>query len=371
MGDTAVFPFFEIRNPTSGYDLGFKLGVIGREKINGKTLSEHAIEFYRRTWQNCFNVSLEEAADFAMKHYFPAIKDHSKILTNEIKGLSDGSGIPLKLLVMMLSEEEIEDQIEGKNPTLHCSNAIVDNLAVHVHDWNYYPTAVIFTRTQNWVGVSVFPELPNIGIRLNPKGKGSYAHIINSLYPLDYRNEGLPRNIIGRAVLEFPEIEAAIHMLEKTERAGGMSHCFLDFNSCDIYNLETTAREIASGDYLTHTNHYKLLPNLDALPSTAERGFLNSLCREKYLNFLMKNRDSSMSPNEFAKSLVTAHTADEKTYRNICQHAWQRDENDVLEASVFAAIMSREEIIIYPGTPCVAAPYAVTRGVGSICNFQK
>ena len=110
------------------------------------------------------------------------------------------------------------------------------------------------TTGSRFVAMDYAQTLPGCSAAVNDRG---LIVLIDAL-PDPERNVGAPRHFVSRALLDVPDIDAALDLLRTTNRGGGWNYVLVQGRRA--VNAETTATqvvatEITAGTY-AHTNHY-------------------------------------------------------------------------------------------------------------------
>lgn len=109
------------------------------------------------------------------------------------------------------------------------------------------------------------------------------VHLVDNL-PRTPLQEGVPKHVVSRAILDQPSIEDAVDLLRRTRRASGWNHLFVQGDR--VVNVETTAARVAVEEVrapvYVHTNHY-LNPGLATLAGPPRSDSLARLARAQAL----------------------------------------------------------------------------------------
>lgn len=227
----------------SHYDLGLQIGRRFRnEAIDAiakakKDDWEHKLEIGKRT--------LESA-----KRYFPEYVE-------ELRGYADGAEVDFLDLWVVSIEADAEKIEESK-----CTTVITNNgkLIAHNEDESYpnlEDKICILKKSLNGITtleIYYFNTLGGNAVGINSKG---YALTINSLMFTEQREEGIPKNVIARYLLDTSDPIDAFGNLLKLPRMSGYNANISDKNG-HIINIELTPEKgvISSPNSpFVHSNH--------------------------------------------------------------------------------------------------------------------
>jgi hypothetical protein len=340
--------------------LGYNFGLAGKE------MSSRLIEYYEEQIEKKFGLSFNEALKFSLANYFPFLEKVPRAY-EEIKGISEGSGIPLEVLITILSIDELSDTFEeppGKITacTNICARSNGNTYAGHNHEWFNPPSYIIVSHSDEILSVANWPYLPNNGFN-----KYLVGFQTDSLYPIDYK-PGIPRNILAREIMHATSIDEAVDLIRSSKRAGGAN--FQVFDNNRIVELETTATMDSKTNAINifpHTNHYLTdLSQYDKM-KLFKRGYRNSLTRyrilkhnldfdeEEFIRRTKKPRDDLDAKT--ISDILCLHrkkSRDHKADRGPCAHLF--DEEGVVFQSIID--LKNKVLIVKSGTPCVADVHA-------------
>ena len=175
----------------------------------------------------------------------------------EIRGMSEGSGIDYWQLLLM-SSPEIAERKEG------CTTIAIRNdkesLLAHNEDEDnkeQKKNCALLTVIQKDMTFHSFlypGELPGSAYNWNSYG---LIATVNYVVPLSFNKTGVPRFFVARAVIEAKNPQEAISILRKSDCASGYHHYIIQNE--DMFSIEQSCNRLSivpiSGIY-AHTNHY-------------------------------------------------------------------------------------------------------------------
>ena len=296
----------------TNYDIGFLIGSKLKKDIKfivdsliDKNLSKKKLDSYL--------TKSKKYLDYT-NAYFPN-------LINELKGMSDGSGVSFDKLFLLNLEELFLDYERCTSIVLRDRNKIFL--------YNNEDFDKIFNNRLAIVNVKLNSGVNFLSIGFPGLLLGSSVSInsynliqaINSLCPKDNRL-GVPKNFIARAILECKNINDAINLIARDNRASGYNHVLIQEDQ--IINIECTAKNYfvsIPDDLLIYTNHYVFSSFKDA------EKLKNSIGR---YNYAKKTLNSHKLNKDLIKKVIGSH---DKKYP-ICDHG-NKKSNSCTLASIF------------------------------------
>ena len=186
-------------------------------------------------------------------------------ILDEIKGISDGSGIDYKVILMHQLGDEFFFNTEyimahkcssiGINKTDKHSSIAAQNMDIPIYFHGYQTVMKIIDENELEYLILTIPG--HIGIT----GMNNHSVSINCniLMQLDYQRKGLPVSFIVRGVLKQNNFEEAINFIEKIEHASGQN--YLIAGKDKVVSLECSATKVKefkpfeNAIFTYHTNH--------------------------------------------------------------------------------------------------------------------
>jgi len=342
-------PFIKIKG--SHRELGQQIGAAFPEKIihgieNARKLLGDSYETLELTW---------DGAQIQARKYLPFVQEHYPQYVEELAGIAVGSGVPFDDLVVLNAIEAVTTD------ALHltrCTSMAVNQertadehvLLAHNEDWvpeDENDVYIVHAEPDDeppFIAMSYGGLLPNIGFNAH-----GIAQLIDSVYPNDARL-GIPRIMVGRAVLAAKTPADAIRSALMPHRAAGYNHLIVH-ESGELYSVEASARRFAllNGEdgYLVHTNHY-LSGNMIEIEKDSDELIATRVRYFRALRLLKQEQRHTL------KSLQ-AILKDHVNYPNaICNHAINDTEPLDREKTINSLVidLTTREMHVAWGNPC-------------------
>jgi len=241
-----AFPLETLKVSGSNYEIGSKIGSHFKAKICDFIESSESFNEAREIidWDK-----YEKVLELANRR-FPQYMD-------EIKGISDGSGVDYEDLILLNFKYEI--------PRVFCSTVIYkvndEMILGHNEDGervNEEDAFLLIAKPQ--AGIPFFAYCYPGMVPGNAFSFNSHGLVMTGNYmPTPDPGIGVPRHLIDRSMLEAVTIDDALERALLPERATGFSYNLVSLRERRAVNLETTSqRHYVSevGDRFFHTNHY-------------------------------------------------------------------------------------------------------------------
>jgi len=276
-------------------------------------------------------------------------------VVEEIKGIADGVGISFDYIWAINIKSELG--AVSKEPP-GCSSIFVKDdknmWLLHNEDGHTAYKDIIFTiKVTPPSGVSfismVYPgTITGNGPSLNSQGIVQTTNYIGSI-----KSEmGLPRYVIGRAILEAKHLEEAIQIATIDPRAYPYHHHLASFDEKRYASVETipdTSEVKYPDEIYSHTNHLLFDKTKDYQFQDQEYKNSSSLSRYTVINEKINQIESyDFSPDSML-SILSSH---KKKPFSPCRHPLE----DVLGQTLGTALFDINEgrFYLYKGNPCEA-----------------
>ncbi|MBO3802279.1 MAG: hypothetical protein JTT11_00140 [Candidatus Brockarchaeota archaeon] len=244
MGNT--FPIEVFRVSGSNYEMGSKIGSRFKEKITKFAESSMALKKLRKVADKARYAKLIECANRRFSQYM-----------EEIKGISDGSGVAYNDLLLL--------NFKYENLGTGCSTVIFkgdDSIILgHNEDGERENEDKAFILVAEPLGgtpflVYCYPGMiPGNAFSFNSRG----IVMTGNAMPTPDPKVGVPRHLVDRSVIEATSIDDALERALLPERASGFSYNLVSLKEKRAVNLETTSQRHCvtrvDGAFF-HTNHY-------------------------------------------------------------------------------------------------------------------
>ena len=253
-GDSRRFELLEVEG--SYYDIGYSVG-----KIFSKNIQRVVLE--RNEWVNSLlAISGSPSGKKYKKELLNTSKKHFPDIVEEIEGLAAGCGYSFDFMWMMSIQSELQ-AFQKENPG--CSTVYYhdkkNNWLFHNEDGDTaYAGNMFVLQAHPPSGVSyttlVYPGIiEGVGPSLNSRGIIETTNFIGCNLP----QEGVPRYLLGRAILESKSLDEALQIATFQDRAFPWHHNLASCSNGEYVSIETLPDgtvEIRKpyGVYI-HTNH--------------------------------------------------------------------------------------------------------------------
>jgi predicted choloylglycine hydrolase len=243
-----------------------------RGLVHGKTLAKEIheiIKLWKAEIESGYKVKADKfIADFLKQtNFLPAIKRWTPELLDEVRGISEGSGLDFNtIFAYQLADEEWanwEDVAGGE----HCSSIgvnrrganpsfVAQNMDIPVFFHGYQTLLRIKDEDTNLEQLVL--TVPG-AIGVNGLNSNAVAITCNTLLRLEYCKDGLPVSFIVRGVLKQKSLKAATDFLHNIKHASGQNYIIGGIEGA--HSFECSANKVVEfvpykGAQLTyHTNH--------------------------------------------------------------------------------------------------------------------
>lgn len=193
-------------------------------------------------------------------------------LAAEIRGIAEGSGVPVEGVVIVNARSEIIHRLgrrPAEGPDDGCTGIVVqpeasgDGSLIHAQNWDWMlaarETVVLLRVTEGDHELLTFVEAGGLArCGLNSAGLALTGNSLKIAGPLP--DKGLPISLIRRKVLAARCFSDALGAIYKSPR-GCANNMMLSHAAGEAIDLETTPKEIfwlaPQGGLLVHANHFR------------------------------------------------------------------------------------------------------------------
>jgi predicted choloylglycine hydrolase len=348
-GNEKNFDFLEIKG--SYEQIGIQIGQYFGNNI--RMVIER-----RKDWHaNLMNILRSKEGRIISEEYLNLTRKHFPHLLEEIKGMADGAGLHFDAIWTMCIKSELL-AIDEESPG--CSTIFYkdDN-----HMWLFhnedgdaaYADQMFLLKVVPPSGVNylsmVYPGIiTGNGPSVNNRGIIQTTNFIGSRNS----NIGIPRYIIGRAVLEAKNLKEAVDIITMEPRAYPYHHNLASFLDNRYISLETTPQEWEArepqGIYY-HTNH--LLFDKTEKYQSEDQAYkqTSSLSRYQVIeDEIRKLQQDNLRLAEFVKIL--------SSHRNAPYSPCRHPQGEVKGATLGMAFYDFNQGVLrlFKGNPCKAIP---------------
>jgi len=303
-------------------------------------------------------------ANLQAKKYLPYVIEYYPQYLEELYGIAEGSDSSIDdILTLNAFEGIVMDRLHlSKCTSLAVNQSRTVNqsvLVAHNEDWfpddeaDVYIVKAEVEDEPSFLAMSYGGLLPNVGF--NSEG---IAQCCDTVYPKEKRI-GIPRVVVGRAVLGAKTISEAIQRAISPHRAAGYNH-LIAHESGELYNIEVSARNFAilygEKGYLVHTNHY-LSNKMQVLEEEPDELIGSQVRYYRAMRLIEKVEKHDVI------SLQTIQRDHVNFPDSICNHATFGENPYDREKTICAMVMDLTEKVLYFtwGNPCqnLYYPYAL------------
>lgn len=240
-----------VRTEGSHYEVGLAIGKAMQGPIR------QALANSKEIFKRDFSARIEASKSFQREaeKYFPQYME-------EFRGMTDGAGVSFDEIFLSNCREAADF-----NPYLSASDRCTivgipqerGYVLGHNEDWDASSLSLLYLLDATIDGTRIFGltyanSLVGDGVAVNGYG---LVQGLNELYHTDAQ-VGVPKNFIGRAVLDARSLEDVERLMKAVPRGGGWNHMLVQ--GARLWNIESSAREsviekVEMQKY-AHTNHY-------------------------------------------------------------------------------------------------------------------
>ena len=341
------FAHLEIKG--SYKEIGYQIGHVFRKNI--KEIINRRSEWH----SGLINILNSEEGRKYSKKLLELSQKHFPNIIEEIRGIADGSGIHFDFIWAMNIKSEL-GALEKEPPG--CSSIFVKDdknmWLFHNEDGHTAYKDIMFTiKVTPPSGVSfismVYPgTITGNGPSLNSRGIVQTTNYIGST-----KSEiGVPRYIIGRAILEAKDLNEAFQIATFEPRAYPYHHHLASFDEKKYTSVETipgaSEAKYPDGVYF-HTNHLLFEKTKDYQFQDQEYKNTSSLSRYIVINEKLNEFENKNIQPDSMLSILSSH--ERKPY-SPCRHPHE----DILGQTLGTAFFDINEgqFYLYKGNPCEA-----------------
>jgi isopenicillin-N N-acyltransferase-like protein len=304
-------------------------------------------------------------ADFARSHdervvdrigaYLDATERLAPEIVDELRGMSDGSGIPFAELFVMNATAELNQEVgrfEECTVAGITQAGTADGSVFIAHNED---------ATAGWADLTyliraepddapAFVAFTYAGLLLHQGvNAAGLASVGNALYARD-AHPGIPKLFLYRRAIAQRTIEDAIRVVTDPHRAFGNNHLLANAEG-DLYDVEVSgcdwALHHAGNSFLVHANHF-VSPDLAHLDQHED--LLNSRLRQKRVERLVDAAWGTITP-----ASLRAIMSDHANYpKSVCKH--HTPDSDLIYGTIGSVVVDVAGRTLWAcsGNPCRA-----------------
>jgi predicted choloylglycine hydrolase len=346
-GDKRSFDLLEVKG--SYQQVGYQIGHYFQKNI--RTVLNR-----RSSWhENLMEILLSKKGRQLSEKYLQLTKKHFPHLLKEIQGMADGAGLDFDAIWAMC----IKSELNAFDPEpIGCSTIYYEDKnnkwLFHNEDGHRaYDGQMFMIKVHPPSGVSylylVYPGIiTGNGPGINSEGIFQTTNYISSTKS----TIGIPRYILGRAVLESKSVTEATEIVTMEPRAYPYHHNIGSMKEGMYVSVETNPKrwkiEEPSGIYY-HTNHF-ILGETKTYPFE-DRKYkdTSSLSRYKVIQEELQHFNLENPQNSDIHKILTSH---QKAPYSPCRHPKEEVTGQTLSSAWFD--LKRGVFRLYKGNPCQA-----------------
>jgi hypothetical protein len=346
------FPLLEVKGKP--YDIGFQIG----QKFAGDI--RMGFELRAGWWKDLKQFAGSDPALYDT--FVAAAKKHTPSVYEELRGWADGSGVPLKDLVILNLKAEygaLKDEADRKagKPVSGCSTIVVSDggriILAHNEDGDSaYLEHMFMLRvspegSRSFLCASYPGILPGNAPWVNDAG---ILMTTNYIYSKEVR-PGVGRYFLDRLSMEAASLEDALKICKHPERAYAFHHVIVSAGDGRAVSLEVIPSRFAQVDIsglFIHTNHL-VTPELAGEAQDLKYVGTSSMTRWNVLNKWKKSvKDVSTVTKDEIMQALSSHEG--KPY-SPCRHP----EGDITGATLLTSLfdVGERSMRIYKKQPCL------------------
>ena len=345
----AAFPSLQVQG--SYRQIGFRIGQHFRETI--RTVLQ-----LRKEWHSKLLRILDTPEGKRLSDELQRLtRKHFPQYLEEVEGLAEGAGLHFRAIWAITIKSEL-GTLEAENPG--CSTIVQirsgQRWLFHNEDGhNAYHQRMFVVQVTPPSGVKfvslVYPgTLTGNGPSLNQAGVVQTTNYISSTRP----RVGIPRYILGRAILEARSLKEAIEIATLTPRSYPYHHNLASFEEKTYASVETTPDAVAvthpEGIYF-HTNHLRQEATRRAHPDE-DAEYVNSSSRSRFQVIQSEveslRQKERRAPSDFL-AILSSHR---QAPYSPCRHPLGKVQGRTLGTAFFE--LENGVFRLYRGNPCIA-----------------
>lgn len=250
------FPLLEVevKGKSKYKDLGFAIGERHRERIQRRIESRRVLIPKYRSYLKKMELYLA-----ITKRYFPH-------LIEEVEGIALGAQVPFIEYFFAQAREVYPFYIDGDGggggTVDHCTVVVNFNedgpIIGHNEDWSEIALDDLYLLKAIIDGVTIFGLQYAVSLAGEAASINSHGLIqcVTEIHPI--ATLGVPKNFVGRAILEAKTLDEALRIIANTPMASGYNHVLVQGD--EIRNVEIAGKQhivqAVKGKPFVHTNHF-------------------------------------------------------------------------------------------------------------------
>jgi len=333
-----MIPLFEVSG--SPYEMGKQIGAQAQKLIRA------GAEFYQKNWET-INGGPFESQLALVQPAMPIAKASAPKSFDELRGISEGSGVSLPTLFLINSLETVGTFNNYERCTtvlVHPSkSATASTLLAHNEDWISCDRNLVYALRAKpegepaFLGFTYGAWMPQYG--LNEAG---LAFIADSNTATD-RHLGVSQTFVSREILRCPSVDEAVRHVRALPRADG--HTYILASATEGVMLETTAARDAAllisveTPWRVHTNYYQS----KELEAFEREEHPNSTYRYGRVSELLAAKDGPLGKGDLAAALSDHANAPS----SVCSHTDEHVKEETIARLIIDPAARTMEVSAY------------------------
>ena len=342
------------------YEIGIAHGKGAAELIKKN------VEMYKSMFMDYSGVPWDKAVRHAMT-FIPTITSYDADLMEELRGVADGSGLPLEYIMALNLRSEVVFQgamIDGCTALALTAEKTKDGHTLLAQNWDWRVVVregcilLRIKQARPKSDIDMITEAGIIGkIGINSAGVGVLLNALAS----DQRvvEPSIPLHIALRGILNAPSLAGAIGAAIRWP-LGANAHFLIASKNGQAVSIETGPQSndimYADDGYLVHTNHF-VSPRMTDFVDVGHRNFPDSFLRHGRMKKLIRDAGCEITTDD-VKLMLQDHTDKPDS---ICRHFGPLRLPGKSTETVFSIVMdlTAGTMEVAPGNPCEVPYYSV------------
>jgi hypothetical protein len=322
--------------PCDHYPAGFLIGQRSRKIMHEYVLVSKSWQSLKAWIGSDRLKNMEDAA----RAVFPRYVD-------ELAGIADGCELPFSHVFLWNSRGDIYPFV-GDGCTTVCAPSPDGVLLGHNEDGdpNLRPYCFISKREpgSNNSGYLAFTYPASINGHTFSVNSAGIVQLVDNIRSLEY-GDGVPRQLLSRALLDCRSLDDAFSILKGCDRAGSFHHLLAQIGEKNILSVEYTPQEVSTlrlhASY-GHANHF-IHPGLQ---NAKQRITPSSAARQIRIDQLCRKLTDSTGSADIGRMLGDMENRDLPIYRTDPQDP---DHENTLATVVFRVTSDAVQAQVYDG----------------------
>lgn len=344
----------------------------------GRTHGEQFVDEIKRNVETYFDhfesYGVDEAtAREQADEFIPLIEDENEAYAEEMRGVADGSGVPLEEVTVVnvrhtiiysayaseaVDKAAVEDPAESAVDGCTSYGLLPDRTADgHTYlgqNWDWLEpieTFIMDVRQPDGTDLLALTEAGMVGGKFGMNEQG-IGYVVNGLSTPEDGDEPFrkPSHVRGREILEADRLDRAIEPVISGKRPCSRNY-MIGHEAGELINIETTPESVQylypEDGLLTHANHFEKRENVD---SQFEHLIPHTICRGMRIRRLFSKLGENVTVADI-QSVLRDHFDEPNS---ICSHVDESDDKDSQTNASIIMDLSNRRMLATNGPPCNA-----------------